>query len=289
LSISRSLIVRTERYEQDLLDRLCYEIATGASPRRRVLSKQSLLAINEPQLIVPPSFAPVSLAALGVGAIAARPLIPGFGDAEQLSRRNFLGRAAVITGASVTGVLLTGEEQEAHGFWGFVAAAAFGAVIGWFVNKVMDYAAYKLTGDDLTFTKTPKPTTSKYHNDYAAPYVVSNVKRQFKATHLPRYDATVGMSEVLLKVDLNHPEAAQIKKEHVAGKQKEPLVPTTNRYALKPKHLPALKKTAELYGLKPGDYKGEYTDVVNDNRAREHVGFGVNFGKKAQFLINDEA
>jgi len=286
---SRSEIIRIERKERDLIDRLCYKIAYGPASGRKPVSKASLLSLEEPQ-VAPAALSSACLGVLGAGALGTISIPTSWSEKEPFSRRAFLCRGPIIGGAAAAALLWHAEQQlaQAAGIWGKVLGAVFAPLVGWFVNKVMDYAWYKLTAADVKYVESPKPTPTQFHNDFAAPYHVVTPRYQFKPRKLPNYDAEFGMSTFLLKYDVNYPEASQIKLEHEAKKTSPLVVPTTRRYEVKERNQKAVRETAAHYGLKPGEYKAEYVNVLTDNKTVEHPGIGVTRGKKAHFLIHDE-
>jgi len=287
MSAPRTPYGRTVRAELDRLDRLCSK-HDGKSVSSRRQSKQALLRLDDDDfaLFGPASAGAVSLAV--VGGVALSP-IPGPGQPAGMTRRGFLTRTALIGGGAVAGVLLSGEEQRAEAwFWGFVAKAAFGAVIGWFVNKVLDTAWKRIPERSLDVVRNPAPTRNVHHNSFATPYVITNNGYHVKPVVLRAYGASVGTGRFLLTYDLNYPEAAQVKRETEGGVFTKPIVPTTMRYAPKEKHAKVIRKAADRYDLRAGDYKADYVDIFTDNKKKEHYGVGVSIGKKNRFLALDE-
>jgi hypothetical protein len=280
---------RTVRAELDRLDRLCSKYE-GKSVSSRRPSKQALLRLDDDDfaLIEPVGVAPVGLAAVAVAA-GMRPLTPGMADAQPLSRRGFMGRAAILGGGAVAGVLLTGEQQQAEAsFWGFVAKQAFGAVIGWFVNKVLDTAWNRIPQRSFTVVANPRPTQNVFHNSFATPYVINTNAYHVRPVMLKAYGARVGMNQYLRDYDMNYPEAAQVKREVEGQVFDKPIVPTTMRYKPAIKHERVVRKAADRYELKPGDYKADFVNVYTDNKTKEHYCVGVTIGKKKRFLVLDE-
>jgi hypothetical protein len=213
-----------------------------------------------------------------------------------VSRRVFLQRGALLGGGVTAGLLLSGEQQRAEAFWGWVATTVFGAALGWFVNKLLDTTWNAIPAKAFTEVKAAEPLTVQYgrntpanvyHNGFATPYVINNNYYFVKPVTLRPYGVDVGTNQYLLTYDLNGTEALQIKREHQDLKTiKNPLVPATRRYEMdKSRHGKVVRDAASKYGYSDGDYRVDYVDITKDNKKQDVYGVGVTVDKKNGYML----
>jgi hypothetical protein len=184
------------------------------------------------------------------------------------------------------GAALGLPQQAKACFWGvqaeLAAAQPYCDDMNWYIGQIQESlprdppkspsTPFTLSVTDVTRRRALKPTGSAAADRFAPGWIISNPD-QAKALPLGKYD-------------INEVEVRQIRREFKAKRFSSVMIPGTRRVPVDlGRNGLALKKAADAYRLKSGEYQPEYSNTWSDLSGNEYLGFGVTVGGKLRFLI----
>lgn len=183
------------------------------------------------------------------------------------------------------------EEAEAgfFGFFGWVAATAFAAAIGWVVERVLDNK-FGYTAPQLRLVETPKPrpTTDDFHNRFSDPIAITNTDAYIETKMRRGWGVEFGLNKHLQLVDDSTKESEAVKKAvemangsaMIAGNPRRKVSDGDDR---------SMRRVSRLYDLDFGYEDVHYVSTHFTQKGKEHKMYCVQKGDRRHLLIDEDA
>lgn len=206
------------------------------------------------------------------------------------SRREVIriGFAAVASGILVLPPFSSEARANPLAWLGWTGRTAFAAGIAWLVNRVLD-KRFPTDPDRLGIRSvSPTPTTDRFHNSHADPYVVTNPRYNFKDEYSRDYRYYVGVSSYLRSnktdpipeiKDLATNEIKRIAWEE--SRHGTLLFPCGKRERPVQSDLSGYRNTCIEYGVDPARLKLDYVRPFNDGNDA-FVAYGITSNRTGQ-------